>query len=165
MNNFQNKKRNIVTAGITFLWYLEMSKVTTVPAGVNGNISTNEIACTSVLKELYLDEGSAEYVEEPNMGAAGVGYQLSINGENILLTPEKDNEINRLMKTRCLVFFQDNHGQWRFIVDALLKSKANTGTFANGKPSYSLQFVAGSQNPAYYYSGSVTINSNRTLSL
>lgn len=165
MNNFQNKKRNIVTSGITFLYYVEMSKVTTKPTGVSGDINTNEIATASVLNEMYLDEGSAEYIEEPNFGAAGVGYQLTVTGENILLTPEKDNEINRLMKNRSLIFFQDNHGQWRFILDALLKSKANTGTFTNGKPSYSLQFVAGSQNPAYYYSGSVTINSNRTLSL
>lgn len=165
MSNLQNKKRNIVTSGITFLWYLEMSKVTNQPSGVSNDVRTADIATSSVLNELYLNEGSAEYVEAPNLGAPGLKYELAANGENILLTPEKDNELNKLMKARCLIFFQDNHGQWRFIVNAMLKSKAATGLFDNGNPSYSLSFVASSQNPAYYYTGRVTINANRTLSL
>ena len=165
IDNLQNKNRHLVIGGINTIWYLPMTKVTRTPALCNSDIRTNELTVTSVLSEIDAESGSLELYAESDIDSNGVSYQLQLLGENIGLSPEKDNELQKIMQQKQLIVFKDNKGQWRFIINARFKDKHGTGLFRDGKPAYTIMFTGRNVITAYYFTGTVTINPDRTLSI
>jgi hypothetical protein len=165
INNLQNRNRGLVVGGIYSIWYIPMDKLTVMPFLSNVSIITRDVATVMALKEIDTESGSLELYVESSLDGAGIKHDLQLVGENLILSPEKDNEINLMMRKKHLVFFRDNHNQWRFIMNARLVDKHGTGLFRDGKPSYNILFTAQNVVSAYYYSGTVTINADRSITL
>lgn len=165
MSNLQDKKRWIVIAGICDIWYLEMSKVLTKPSGVETDIKTKELRTSSVLYPLFNEGASANYYEEPELGSNGLAIKIGLDCENIVLDADKDNQLNIMMRKRMLIVLKDNHGNYRFILNARILSKAATGAFIGGKPIYSITIEAAATIAAYHYTGNVGVDSAGYLRL
>jgi hypothetical protein len=159
MSDFKDKSRPFVAAGISDVWYLPMSSVTLQPTGAEDSQTTKDLQTSSVLIPMMIEAVRASYVEEPQLGENGLGLRLGVEWENIVLTAEKDDALNKMMRKRYLIFFRDNHGQYRFILNARVLGKVSTGAFINGKPAYNFTVAAGATKGAYYYSGTVRLDS------
>lgn len=158
MSNLQDKKRWLVVAGICDIWYLDMSKVLVKPSGIEQDIRTRELQTSVVLYPLFNEGATANYYEEPELNENGPGIKLGLECENIVLDAEKDNQLNDMMGRRMLVMFKDNHGNYRFILDARIIGKAATGQFIGGKPLYNIIVSAGATIGAFYYTGNVGVD-------
>lgn len=160
MNDFQDKRRPFVAAGISDVWYLPMSKVTLQPTGAMDSQTTTDLQTSSVLYPMVIEATKATYLEEPQLGENGLSLRLGVEWENIVISAEKDDALNKMMRKRYLIFFRDNHGQYRFILAARILGKVSTGAFINGKPAYNFTIAAGATKGAYYYSGTVRLDGN-----
>jgi hypothetical protein len=155
----------ISTSGIKRLWYLDMSLVTNQPDDCTTILQQPGLTTSAALKPLLIDETSGTYEESENLNDHGVYYGLEVQVQHNHIAADKDEALLSLAGRRLLIFFEDNNGNYRYMLNARRKQKANTESFLSGKSHYTLALGRQSRKPAYYFTGTVTKGGDGSLTL
>lgn len=155
----------ISTSGIKRVWYLDMNLVTNMPDDSATVLQQPYLTTSTPLLPLKIDETSGSYEESENLNDHGVYFGLEVQVQHNHITPEKDEALLSLAGRRLLIFFEDNNGHYRFILNARRKQKATTENFISGKSHYAISLGKQSRKPAYYFTGTVTKNSDGSVTL
>lgn len=154
-----------VSAGISKFWYVDAKFVTSSPDDSSNILQTTNLSTSTPLKAIVIEEDTGTFEETEALGEQGAYFDLELNISNMAVDAEKDAEALSLSGRRLLVFFRDNNGNYRFIMNARKKQKATTETFANGKNHYQMSFGRRSRTTARYFIGTVNFASDGSITL
>lgn len=160
----RDKDKLKVVAGVNQLWWLPMTKVSVLPTMRLGVSDSNELRTSEVLRPIKIEGRTAEYSHKPERTEQGMLYSMALDCENLILDKEKDSELMAMMVPRLLIFFKDNHGNYRYILNARLTTDVGTGQ-QNGKPGYLFHVSRMDVVPAVYFTGNVSVETNGTVVL
>lgn len=154
-----------VSAGISKFWYIDAKYVTNSPDESSNVLTTTALATSTPLKAIAIEEDTGNFEETEALGDQGAYFDLEVNISNIAIDAVKDEAALALSGRRLLIMFKDNNGNYRFIMNARKKQKANTETFISGKNHYQMSFGRRARTTARYFTGTVTVAGDGSITL